>query len=104
MNKITNLLAAVSILCGSETLLPSVMNSAAHAQADGDKKCSPDGYIMTYNTILKSWSTSFSNRCGGGNYSGSRDDGDEKCGPDGYILKYEAQGNGRWKETARKCK
>lgn len=31
--------------------------------ATGDKKCSPDGYVMTYYAALKKWSTSSYSRC-----------------------------------------
>lgn len=97
---------------------PALPDFAAVAQANGDQKCSPEGYVLEYRKYsleaLTGWKNTYA-RCdprnsrgsddendrpsrrasrddddNGGRSSGSRpEDGDEKCGPDGYVMKYD---------------
>lgn len=97
---------------------PVLPEFAAMAQANGDQKCSPEGYVLEYRKYsleaLTGWKNTYA-RCdprnsrgsddeddrpsrrasrddddNGGRSSGGRpEDGDEKCGPDGYVMKYD---------------
>lgn len=96
----------------------------ALAQVDGDEKCSPDGYVMRYNSTLNQWFKGMSRCRGGGSEGGSRqndgyrsqarnddsgsdgqpEDGDEKC-VGGKILKYHRYTymKSGWSNTYRDC-
>lgn len=70
-------------------LIATPLVGVASAQVAGDEKCSPDGYVMTYNAYLKQWDKQWFRKCsGGGDSSSSRsrsryaeEDSDEEPAP-----------------------
>lgn len=95
----------------------------AAAQVNGDEKCSPDGHVMTYNSVLNTWFKQLatcSNNAGasnqrqsnGGSYSnnvsngnnGQPENGDQKCSA-GHILEYHRYQTlpSGWRDTYRPC-
>ena len=129
---IVPLWAGAAALAVTAMIPPALPDFAAVAQAKGDQKCSPAGYVLEYRVYpslgVREWANTYV-RCdprngggssdddrparwssrddeNGGTSGGRPEDGDEKCGPDGYIMKYDWSDylqKGSWQGTLRRC-
>lgn len=115
---------SAAVLC-AVMMPPALPQFAAMAQANGDQKCSPEGYVLEFRKYsleaITGWKNTYArcdprnnrnsddddrplrrasrdddNENSGRSTGGQPEDGDEKCGPDGYIMKYD------WNEYLQK--